>query len=598
MDEAHDLPLTAQHIVAGWKNTADETRYLLVACDRHQRLRLAGHGAMIIDGLRDGGFSQHTLRLRRNYRSPFPVYAASLGLMFRWFAKEGPKIIPLRDELVGAFGFKIEPREAGQPWVLGDINDSHPSNHWCYTVSRFLSPQDALRQIRFLQRDDVLWVRFCEEDPFFNYEDLSAFTYHPLDGGGVADLIDKYIKGQEFNVVVIEGLPPHAIAPMPSPVANVPDEKELRMWQARRELYLCASRANVFLFFVLKSGTSGEGELEEMLRHVRAPYAADRRLWKLEFGDGQPTRRLGDIEPTPAPVQPVETQPVRESIVTLHLSQPVTFGALVAALRSAKGLDPRTALEQCLEAVAPLGLTSLGINSPLPTDHLGEVEDCLGILINVEAGQVRDAEIRQPDRAEPAAPAAEPTENALLRAGITVEEAATVLGLNVQRLLAVLPLPYQRATILTLNDLERLASLKQHQPASQTPAQVPPVVAVQGGWQSPLAEQLGEFLQQPNFRREQSSITKYVLFLSELVRLKPDAVGILLDYRPRTRSYFAPSREELVRELPYASVHALRHGGLFAMSTLSDASKFTVLRKVLADCDLPPGDIRRLLGGF
>lgn len=81
-------------------------------------------------------------------------------------------------------------------------------------MSRFLSPQDALRQVRFLQRDDVLWVRFCEEDSFFDYEALSAFTYHPLNGGGVADLIDKYIKGQEFSVVVIEGLPPHAVAPM------------------------------------------------------------------------------------------------------------------------------------------------------------------------------------------------------------------------------------------------------------------------------------------------------------------------------------------------------------------------------------------------
>ena len=39
VDEAHDLPLEAQRIIAGWKNVEGETRYLLVACDRHQRLR-------------------------------------------------------------------------------------------------------------------------------------------------------------------------------------------------------------------------------------------------------------------------------------------------------------------------------------------------------------------------------------------------------------------------------------------------------------------------------------------------------------------------------------------------------------------------------
>lgn len=100
-------------------------------------------------------------------------------------------------------------------------------------------------------------------------------------------------------------------------------------------------------------------------------------------------------------------------------------------------------------------------------DHLGEVEDSLGILIELQGVHIGDAaRIGQPERAELTAPATEPTENALLRPGISVEEAATVLGLNVQRLLAVLPPPYQRTSILTQSDLERLTSLKQQQPAS------------------------------------------------------------------------------------------------------------------------------------
>ena len=129
VDEAHDLTLEAQHIIANWKNEEPERRYLLVACDRHQRLRFSGQRANIIDGLGEGGFASHTLRLRRNYRSPFPVYAASLGLMFRWFETSGPKIIPSKEELNGAFGFRVEAGGNGQSWVLSDINDSHPGNH-------------------------------------------------------------------------------------------------------------------------------------------------------------------------------------------------------------------------------------------------------------------------------------------------------------------------------------------------------------------------------------------------------------------------------------------------------------------------------------
>ena len=179
---------------------------------------------MIIDGLGGGGFTCHTLRMRRNYRSPFPVYAASIGTHVQMVCEGWSENYPKQDELEGAFGFKIAHACTRDSRGLSAIiNDSHPGNHWCYTVSRFLSPQEAFRQVQFLRRDDVLWVRFCEEDGFFDYEQLAGFTYHPMDGGGVPALIDKYIKGQDYSVVVIEGLPPSAMPGMPP-----------RGWRTRR----------------------------------------------------------------------------------------------------------------------------------------------------------------------------------------------------------------------------------------------------------------------------------------------------------------------------------------------------------------------------
>ena len=88
IDEAHDLDSTGQKVVADWLNEPGAQRYLAIACDRHQKLRLVGSDAVLIEGL---NFSQRTRKLRRNYRNPFPIYAAGLSLMFRWFAEAGQR---------------------------------------------------------------------------------------------------------------------------------------------------------------------------------------------------------------------------------------------------------------------------------------------------------------------------------------------------------------------------------------------------------------------------------------------------------------------------------------------------------------------------
>lgn len=87
----------------------------------------------------------------------------------------------------------------------------------------------------------------------------------------------------------------------------------------------------------------------------------------------------------------------------------------------------------------------------------------------------------------------------------------------------------------------------------------------------------------------------YVKLLSELVSIKPNAADILLGYRPRSRIYFARSEAEIQKDHPYASIKRLRYGGLYAMCTLSNESKLTVLKALLGKCGLSSTDIHRIL---
>jgi hypothetical protein len=43
---------------------------------------------------------------------------------------------------------------------------------------------------------EVLWVRFSDEDPDFDYEKLRQFTYHNCRSYDAQKISDKYVKGQ------------------------------------------------------------------------------------------------------------------------------------------------------------------------------------------------------------------------------------------------------------------------------------------------------------------------------------------------------------------------------------------------------------------
>lgn len=282
IDEAHDLDLQSQHIISKWILSKTNKRYLVIACDRHQKLRLSkdDYGSRMIEGL---SFSGSSKKLYRIYRNSFSVYVASISILFRWFAPRGPKIIPEKEILRNSFGFEVVYRSKKDGCNLKVKEDAHPANNWNYTLSSFPDNPTAfnwVKQYHFSKRD-VLWVRFSEEDKLFNYELLNEhYTYHNLHTSESPDIIDKYIKGQEYPIVIIEGVP-----------NGMNSKNQEVMLQSRREMYLCASRANCFLYLIYGEACSDDikVELDNMLSnlscHGNTRYPSKSWSAKFSFGD-------------------------------------------------------------------------------------------------------------------------------------------------------------------------------------------------------------------------------------------------------------------------------------------------------------------------
>ena len=319
IDESHDIPPEAAEELAAL--CMSNPIYLTLACDRHQRLRYGHSDAKIIKGL---DFQRKSKRLNRIYRNPAPVYLASLAIMFRWFAKEGPKVIPSIKELDEQFGLKAE--SVGGSLAIRMINDTHPANSWAHCVDSF---PDAASAFEFLKRErmrhkDVLWVRFSLEDPDFDYEQVAnLFTYHNCRNFDSAEICDKYIKGQDFPVVVIEGFPRfmERYTEHESELTgkkHTREEAEKRMWAFRRELYLCASRATTFLYFINHERPGDEygrireeiAELTDALSTPKPSANGGSCLWGIHVGITE-ERRKQDVFHDLDPVAPlIEEAPI------------------------------------------------------------------------------------------------------------------------------------------------------------------------------------------------------------------------------------------------------------------------------------------------
>jgi len=174
-----------------------DTHYLAIACDRHQRLRLIGPKATIIEGL---NFGLHTKRLSRNYRNSFPVYAASLAILFRWLAKYGKVILPTKKEFEEEFGIRVEERAEGKSVIISSWNDSHPANYWNFTTTKFNTCRDCydLLKSQNLSREQVLWVRFRKEEPYFNYEKLADLLIITVATMSLKRLLINILRGRTF----------------------------------------------------------------------------------------------------------------------------------------------------------------------------------------------------------------------------------------------------------------------------------------------------------------------------------------------------------------------------------------------------------------
>jgi hypothetical protein len=332
IDEAHDLTPDAQKTIAGWLNQPETTRYLVIACDRYQKLRLVNREADMLLGVSFVGCSK---RLRINYRNPVSVYMASLALLFRWCAITGPTVVPTREQLVEAFGFEVLGlhRQPGSQVRLRIHNDYHPGNHWCHTVGTFPSAEEAHSWLGSysLHKEHVLWASFLNDETADMGELADSYFYIDLSGPNSATQIDREIKGREFSVVVIEGLPADFSAQADAD----------RMWQARRLIYLCASRANAFLFFVCNYTQADESirvSYDEVIQTINKcatpsdPYKASTKDWLFDFSFPFVSEPISVFNDDPKPA-------VAEDPVVVNASSQTLVEALVAQSAAAPAIE-------------------------------------------------------------------------------------------------------------------------------------------------------------------------------------------------------------------------------------------------------------------
>jgi len=532
IDEAHDLDSDDQKAVAEWLNLPGTQRYLAIACDRHQKLRLVGPDAVLIEGL---NFSRQTQKLRRNYRNPFPVYAAGLGLMFRWFARNGPKIIPNKTQLEEDFGFEIaEYSDAPRRRiVLKNWNDSHPGNYWSFTVSTFPSCADAFAQLvnAGLTKEKVLWVRFGEEEDAFDYEELLRFTYHNCFTPESFDLVDKYVKGQEFPVVVIEGVPPDAEL---QNFQSDGDDHEKAMWIARRELYLCCSRSTCFLYFVMPSPTvEKQGresiwtEIQEMVGQVSRPSNPDavtKRMWQLQFERTGLSRKVDEFIYDSAQVK----EDTRE-LGKIELEAPITIQKLAQALR----VQPA----KLVEDLFGLNFTFKSSRDVVPEEIAREVSLRHGSTLTI--GEVRQITL-QPQGDVSWQPRFKPTRED--QEGEFAEP--------------------------------RVVS----QPTSSSEKQERPELA------GDLDLKLREFLSSPRFPQFKRAVDQYLAILAWVAESHPRGRECILSFRRGHRRYFATSLEEIEQRAASPNVKAIGATGLYALTTTDTQTKRSIVAAVLNCC--------------
>lgn len=596
IDEAHDLDLASQQRVAEWLNDSapDRQRYLAIACDRHQKLRIVGTSAPLIQGV---NFQLKTRRLSRNYRNPFPVFCSGLGIMFRWFNPKGPKILPSRQEILNGFGLEVRnyPNTENGDVMLGLRNDSHPANHWSFTSTLHESASDAFAQLAEanLNSQDVLWVRFSHEDSLFDYEQLSDFTYHNCCTDEAAELVDKYIKGQEYPVVVIEGMPSalNQWEERGTWSVGTADPDEVEMWRARRILYLCASRATAFLIFVAgESQRLARPLRDEILQLVKqlgcpAKSATAGSEWVLGFEVTEPLRPM-DVFDEEVEVGATDPKPEVEPI---EFEKP---SMLVASnLANKLGLDVERMLVD-LRAIQDQAGSTLESGQPLSRGSVLRVELVeefaqkygYRILIPQNEPDKPDEILLSPELLEAVTP--EDGHTLIVSPYPTIRELARLLGCQPSEVMPdVRNLNVNER--VTPRDVERLCAgrgYKVHFTAETPPppaaAPLPqPVPEIKQ--KQPREAELLQLTIESRFRAS-TAIERYMEFLRVLLRSEDRAKQAMLDYRPgRHRILFARSAREIEASGNTTMPVKISGSEIFALTNLSNETKRTITNDIL-----------------
>lgn len=600
IDEAHDLDEESQRTIAAWTRDDEEgelKRYLAIACDRHQKLRLVGARAPLIQGM---NFSRRTRKLDRNYRNPLPVYAAGLALMFRWYAAKGAKVIPSRSALEDEFGLLVDQYEnhPGEEIVLRNRNDTHPANNWQFTVSNFPACADAHEQLSRsnLGKRDVLWVRFGQEDSLFDYENLSEFTYHNCHTPESLNIVDKYIKGQEFPVVVIEGMPDALLDWEQEPKHDGPElsDAERDMWQARRQLYLCSSRSTTFLYFILDGSVGRNRSVAEELDGIMSdlavpvdPEAPYGRTWEMRFKCPRNSREddvFDDFDDTAAEAEAPETE--AEALSNeLEVSEPVT----VRALAEAMGLQPYVLVKKALEMDHFVAL-----NTELKTELAAELALEFGRVLTLRpepSGQHEASEPRS-QSSEPAPPKLEPekdsapvTKEIEIDRGASLRDLARAMGIqgsetgvNSANLLEPLP----EEVIVQIADQHGFSvKFRGEREEEQTGHQID-------------EESIREYVESFAFRALRKKVDRYKGLLSKLY-LTNSAMGTHLErLRRRQRVYFSKSRVEIEQNAASPNPHKIPETPYYALTTMDTKTKLSVLNDLMKDAGYSFG-IRRFV---
>ncbi len=327
IDEGQDLSLEDQEKIANWHaNGRASANYLAVAIDHQQRLKQHNKKVLIIQGM---NFSGKTTTMTRSYRQPFPAAITGIALLFRWFSQQGAMIRPPGEKvsinskrqptLRGCLGAKVATNDQTNQCVVTMRNDSHPGNHWRRTADLYEHPEDVARLLATQQVDSsrVLWVRFTNQPVDADEEHALGFQINAVSSENLTDFLETRVKGLEYPIVVIEG--------MPDGIDNI--ENEDQMWMARRQLYLCTSRANGFLYFVLPPDQHAEGirhEISRLLEQLSAPVQPRNKkghevgkTWRLRFrwrtDDVRQVPDFDDAMPDPAEIEAEEAEELSEA---------------------------------------------------------------------------------------------------------------------------------------------------------------------------------------------------------------------------------------------------------------------------------------------